>query len=71
MLMELQRLEVPPGQKVFLHEVTWDEFTTILEELGEHRGCRVAYANGVLEIMTPLAEHEDDCEIIGDLVKAL
>ncbi|MBM3223963.1 MAG: Uma2 family endonuclease [Candidatus Tectomicrobia bacterium] len=71
MLVALQRLEVPPGQKVRLHEVTWEEFNAILEELGEHRGCRVAYAHGVLEIMSPLAEHEYDREIIGDLVKAL
>jgi Uma2 family endonuclease len=31
----------------------------------------VAYDNGILEIMTPLPEHEDDKESIGDLLKAL
>jgi Uma2 family endonuclease len=71
MLLELRRLSVPPGQRVLLHEVSWQEFESILEELGEHRTARIAYDNGTLEIMTPLAEHEDDKEIIGDLVKAL
>jgi Uma2 family endonuclease len=71
MLLELRRLEVPPGQRLLLQDVTWQEFETILEELGDHRGARLAYNNGMLEIMMPLPEHEDDKEIIGDLIKAL
>jgi Uma2 family endonuclease len=71
MLLELKRLEVPPGQRLLLQEVTWQEFETILEELGDHRGSRLAYDNGTLEIMMPLPEHEDDKEIVGDLIKAL
>lgn len=71
MLLELRRLEVPPGQRLLLRDVTWQEFETILEELGDHRGARLAYDNGRLEMMMPLPEHEDDKEIIGDLIKAL
>lgn len=71
MLLELRRLSIPPGQRVLLHDVSWQELEIILEELGEHRVSRIAYDNGTLEIMTPLAEHEDDKEIVGDLVKAL
>jgi Uma2 family endonuclease len=56
---------------VLFHEVSWQEFELILDELGEHRSARVAYDNGTLEIMTPLPEHEAAKEIIGDLVKAL
>ncbi|MEB3337717.1 MAG: Uma2 family endonuclease [Leptolyngbyaceae bacterium] len=71
MLLELRRLQVPPGQRVLLQDVSWQEFETILEELGEHRGARLAYDQGTLEIMVPLPEHELRKEIIGDLVKAL
>jgi Uma2 family endonuclease len=71
MLLELRRLEVPPGQRLLLREVTWEEFETILEELGDRRGSRLAYDHGTLEIMMPLPEHEDNKEIVGDLVKAL
>lgn len=71
MLLELSRLSVPPGQRVLLNEVSWREFELILEELGDRRATRIAYDNGILEIMTPLPEHEDDKEIVGDLVKAL
>jgi len=71
MLLELKRIHVPPGQRVLLQDVTWQELETILEELGEHRAARIAYDKGILEIMAPLPEHEDDKEIISDLVKAL
>ncbi|OYD90856.1 hypothetical protein CDG76_29490 [Nostoc sp. 'Peltigera membranacea cyanobiont' 210A] len=71
MLLELKRIHVPPGQRVLLRDVTWQELETILEDLGEHRAARIAYDRGILEIMAPLPEHEDDKEIISDLVKAL
>jgi len=71
MLLELKRIHLPPGQRVLLQDVTWQELETIIEELGEHRAARIAYDKGILEIMAPLPEHEDDKEIISDLVKVL
>ena len=71
MLLELKRIHVPPGQRVLLRDVTWQELEAILEDLGEHRAARIAYDRGILEIMAPLPKHEYDKEIIGDLVKAL
>jgi Uma2 family endonuclease len=71
MLLSVKRISVPPGQRVLLQGITWEDFEKILEELGEHRSARIAYDGEILEIMTPLPEHEDDKEIIGDLVKAL
>lgn len=71
MLLELRRFEVPPGQRLLLHDVTWAEFERILEDLGEHRAARLAYDQGILEIVMPLPEHEDIKEIVGDLLKAL
>jgi Uma2 family endonuclease len=71
MLLELKRFSIPPGQRILLHDVSWQELELILDELGEHRAARIAYDNGNLEIMTPLPEHEDDKEITSDLVKAL
>jgi len=71
MQLELNQLIVPPGHQLLLKDVSWQMFEKILEELGETRAARVSYSKGMLEIMTPLAEHEDDKVIIGDLVKAL
>jgi Uma2 family endonuclease len=71
MLLELKRFTIPPGQRVLLEDVTWDEFEDILTELGEHRSARIAYDHGNLEIMTPLPEHKGDKELVSDLIKAL
>ena len=65
----LQRIQVPPGQRVLLRDVSWNEFEAILEKLGDRRSSRVAYCDGMLEIMTPLPEHEYFKETIGDAIK--
>lgn len=69
--LQLRQIRVPPGQRILLEDVSWQELEAILNELGEHRSSRVAYSQGTLEIMTPLPEHERAKVIIGDLVKAL
>ena len=69
--LQLRQLEVPPGQRVILQDVTWQEFEAILEELGEHRATRLAYGGGTLEIRMSLPEHEKAKVILGDLVKIL
>ena len=71
MLLELNQLVVQPGQQFLLKNVSWQMYENILEELGERRAAKINYSQGLLEIMTPLPEHEDDKVIIGDLVKAL
>ncbi|ANV89358.1 Uma2 family endonuclease [Picosynechococcus sp. PCC 8807] len=71
MLLELKRVQVPPGQHIILRDITWQEFEQILTDLGEHRAARIAYKDQFLEIMTPLAEHEDNKEIVSDLIKVL
>jgi Uma2 family endonuclease len=71
MQLQLNQLDVQPGQRVLLRNISWDEFEQILDELGDRRAARFAYYKGTLEIMVPLAGHEDGKEIIGDLVKIL
>jgi Uma2 family endonuclease len=56
--LELRQIEVPLGKSLLLREVSWAEFEAILAELGNHRSTRIAYADGFLEIMAPLPEHE-------------
>ena len=71
MLLELKRFALPPGQRMLLKDVNWQEFEAILEDLGENRASRIAYENRTLEIMSPLPEHETRKVLIGDLLKAL
>ncbi|MBD2724954.1 Uma2 family endonuclease [Nostoc sp. FACHB-892] len=69
--LQLRQLSVPPGHRVIVHDVKWQEFEAILEELGEHRTSRLAYSHGTLEMRMPLPKHEKAKVIIGDLVKIL
>lgn len=71
MLLEVNRITVPPGQTVVLNDISWQEFEAILEDLGESRGSRIAYNRGQLEIMTPLAEHEVNKVYISNFVEIL
>ena len=71
MLLELKRFNIPPGHKVFLKDVSWQEFETILEELGEHRASKIAYEQGRLEIMTPLPKHETTKLFITNFIEIL
>lgn len=64
-------LKLEPGQKVTLHPASWQEFEEILAQLGERRSSRIAYANGIIEIMVPLPEHERSKVLMADLVKIL
>ena len=69
--LQLRQLSVPPGHRIILHDVSWQEFEAILEELGDHRAARLAYSQRTLEIRMPLPKHEKAKVIIGDLVKIL
>lgn len=67
----ISQLQLAPGSLLTIPNVSWDEFETILEELGHHRAVRVTYFEQTLELMVPLPEHEKPKEIIGDIVKTL
>jgi len=71
MLLELRQLKIQPGQQLLVEDVNWQQFESILAELGERRASRLSYSNGRLEIMVPLPEHEKAKEFIGDMVKIL
>lgn len=57
------------ADRVLLHNITWQQFESLLECLGEQRSSRIAYDSGTLEIMTPLPEHEYYRDAIGDAIK--
>ncbi|MEL6162660.1 MAG: Uma2 family endonuclease, partial [Cyanobacteria bacterium J06628_3] len=69
MQVQLKQIVVPPGQQLIMTDVSWLMYEQLLEEFGVKRGSRINYSEGVLEIMVPLPEHEDDKVIIADLVK--
>ncbi len=71
MRIDFQQLTVPPGHQALLRGLDWADFEAILDEAGEHRATRYAYSQGVLEIMSPLAEHEFSKHLIGKIIEIL
>ncbi|MEH2321599.1 Uma2 family endonuclease [Nostoc sp.] len=71
MLLELNQLIVRAGHQLLIKDISWSVYKRILAELGDNCSYRIGYSQGVLEIMTPLPEHEVAKVIIGDLVKVL
>lgn len=64
-------LTLEAGQNITLSPISWQRFEQILFELPQRRVSRLAYANKILEIMTPLPEHERSKIVLADLVKTL
>lgn len=67
----ISQIQLAPGSAVTIPGVSWEEFESILQELGQKRAARVAYSNSTLEIMVPLPEHEKPKDLISDIVKIL
>lgn len=64
--------EKPLAEKrVTLNNISWDAYEQILDALGDNRAALLTYYDGILEIMTPLEEHETGSENIGMLIQIL
>ena len=55
-------------QRVILSNISWQTFEQLLKELGDNRASRLAYDEGILEIMTPLGRHENNNRFIESLI---
>ena len=70
-LKPVSQIELTPGSVVTIPNISWLEFESILQELGEKRRTRIAYSNSTLEIMVPLLDREIPKDLISDIVKIL
>lgn len=57
--------------RVILNHITWGTFNQILVELGDNRASRLAYDEGIVEIMTPFGQHEHSKCFIDILVREI
>lgn len=68
--MKLLSPEARPAEtRTVLENVSWSTYEALLEDMGPHRG-RIAYEEGILEIMSPSPRHEKFKGLIGCLVEA-
>lgn len=67
----IESINLCPGNTIAIHSLTWQKCERILDQLGEDRHTRIAYYQGILEIMSPLSQHERPHYITADIVKAI
>jgi Uma2 family endonuclease len=70
-VFELNQLIIPPGNKIKLQNVSWEMYSSILDELGEGYALRLTYYQETLEIRMPLPKHEKAKSLIGYFVNVL
>lgn len=58
-------------QRRTYYGVTWDAYSRLLDELGDGSRLRLTYAEGVLEVMSPLSEHEELSRLIDAAITFL
>ena len=61
----------PPEERVLLRDVSWETYERLLGEQGDRRTPRFTYDRGVLEIMSPSAEHEEVSNLIRQVIYVL
>jgi Uma2 family endonuclease len=54
--------------RVILHNVSWQTFESLLNDLGDRRKTLFHYLNGTLEIMSPLSLHEGSSRFFDRLL---
>ncbi len=54
-----------------LLEISWQTFKAMLADMGSSRNTRLAYENGVLEILTPFIAHENSNRVIEGFIGVL
>ena len=64
-------LQKPPGPSVVLENVSWQTYENLLADLVDSSAPRLTYDRGVLEIMSPSAEHERLNRTLALLVEIL
>jgi len=65
----MKTLESQAEARTLLPNVKWSTYEALLDDMGPHRG-RIAYEEGLLEIMCPSGAHEKLKGVIGRLVEA-
>jgi Uma2 family endonuclease len=67
----LNTIQLPPGTKLQLQPVSWQQFESILQELGDSRATRISYGRGVLEIKMPSKLHEIINRLLAKIIFTL
>lgn len=69
--LELNILEGQLTQAIFLRNISWPTYKTMLTEMGEHRATRLAYYQGIVTLKMPSKLHEMVNRLLARIVTTL
>jgi Uma2 family endonuclease len=67
----LSQIELTPGSAMQISGINWEHYIALIQELGDTRPTRIAYANGVLEIRMPGQQHESINRVLAAIALTL
>jgi Uma2 family endonuclease len=63
--------QMPADTFLIRHDVSWEEYEDLLDQVGEAPGLRISYDDGTLQIMTVGPKHENYSSFIERLISQL
>jgi Uma2 family endonuclease len=60
--------QLPADTVVTFHNVSWEEYEELIDQVGEPAGLRISYADGTLKAMTISSEHEHYASFVEKLL---
>ncbi|MGG6264664.1 Uma2 family endonuclease [Leptolyngbya sp. AN03gr2] len=67
----INAIELAPGSMMSIYNLSWQDFETLLTDLGESRNTRIAYYQGTLEIASSPTIYERSHRIITHILTTL
>jgi Uma2 family endonuclease len=67
----MSTVQAAPADRLVLHDVDWETYSRLLHIFAERPCFRLTYDRGVLEVMSPLHEHDSDGRFLGRLIVVL
>jgi Uma2 family endonuclease len=63
--------QLPADSQITLHNVRWEEYERLLEDVGEASGWRISYDKGEVEIMVLSPKHENYSSLLERMISLL
>ncbi len=63
--------QVTPNRTFVLQKLSWSTFKALMADVGENRGWRFAFDQGILEIRRPIAEYESLKGMLDSFIGAI
>ena len=60
--------QLPADTVVTFHNVSWEEYEELIDQVGEPAGLRISYADGTLKALTISSEHEHYASFVEKLL---